>query len=185
MSSSSNIIACVRRDISFFILFYPVQGETKCQDLLEEIHIEDSILSNRSKSFPYIVFTETFNTSFTKVCRDNLPFNPDEPYGGECETQLGDIFALSSNLPNTTSTFEYYSDLCDIIAPLPHPNVTIPLRLKAGLSHKPGQKHKHTKVIDIQLVDALPSFVVDYLFLIHFTKPKLSIVNDEGSPCDC
>jgi hypothetical protein len=121
---------------------------------LEEIHIEDNFLSNRSKSFPYIVFTETFNTSFTKICRDNLPFNPDEPYGGECETQLEDIIALSSDLPNTTSTFEYYSDLCDIIAPLPHPNVTIPLRLKAGLSHKPGEKHKHTKVIDIPLVEA-------------------------------
>eukprot|EP00956_Cyclotella_meneghiniana_P032975 scaffold92573_cov106-Cyclotella_meneghiniana.AAC.2 len=131
---------------------WPIAGEfqftseTKCQDLLEEIHIEDSILSNKSKSFPYIVFTETFNTSFTKICRHNLPFNPDEPYGGECETQLEDIIALSSNFPNTTSTFEYYSDLCDIIAPLPHPNVTIPLRLKAGLSHKPGEKHKHTKV---------------------------------------
>ena len=136
---------------------------------MEEIQLENQFHFGAPQPFPAIVFTNTFNASFDKVCHNVVPVNErNDTTDIRCQEELQEIITLSSEVYNTTSTIEYISALCEIIAPLPHPKVSIPLRLKARLSDKPGQAHKHTKVSMTSWI----SVIYSHFPTTHFPSTK-------------
>ena len=145
VSFTCNLFQMIR-----YILHYPHFHPCR-RDRVPGLHGRNSTRESVSfwctQPFPAIVFTNTFNASFDKVCHNVVHVNErNDTTDIRCQEELQEIITLSSKVYNTTSTIEYISALCEIIAPLPHPKVSIPLRLKARLSDKPGQAHKHTKV---------------------------------------
>ena len=140
---------------------------------MEEIQLENQFHLGSPQAFPAIVFTNTFNASFDKVCHNVVPINErNETTDIKCQQELEDIINLSSQVDNTSSTIEYISALCEIIAPLPHPKVSIPLRLKARLSDKPGQAHKHTKVSMTSQISAIEQNRTYRSLFSHFSTMK-------------
>lgn len=113
----------------------------RCYRRMEEVQLTDAIRQGARYSFPNIVNTSTFESSFISVCTGHSePFfyDPDN-----CTTSMEAVIEASTEFePGNETMISYLSNLCDAFSlPLPHPNETIRLRYADNhVHHKPGGK---------------------------------------------
>ena len=116
-------------------------GEPECYRRMEEVQLTDAIRQGARYSFPNIVNTTTFKSSYMTVCTSHSqPFYYNREnctHSMESVIEASDVF-----MPGNETMISYLSDLCDAFSlPLPHPNETIQLRYAdKHVHHKPGGK---------------------------------------------
>ena len=113
----------------------------RCYRRMEEVQLTDAIRQGARYSFPNIVNTTTFESSYMTVCTSNSePFFYDPE---NCTTSMEAVIEASTVfMPGNETMISYLSNLCDAFSlPLPHPNETIRLRYAdKHVHHKPGGK---------------------------------------------
>ena len=108
---------------------------------MEEVQLTDAIRQGARYSFPNIVKTSTFESSYMSVCTSQFePFFFDSK---NCTDSMDAVIEASTMFePGNETMISYLSNLCDAFSlPLPHPNETIRLRYAdKHVHHKPGGK---------------------------------------------
>jgi len=120
----------------------PISGETECQKFMEEVQVKVEIIHGNEASFPDVVNLPGFKHTYEILCKDTESQDV-------CSKRLEKITSLSKKLISQRDIKKYpayIASMCDVLGfDLPHPNETIELRARAGISTTPKVGVKNTR----------------------------------------